>query len=147
MSNVPQPSITKDNAANLRPITGTMSFGGQISDPQSHLYPAGYVAATTASAATAAVTLTAATGYRWVLDNCTFGAASIAANTVQTVTITDGTTNLVVAVSANGLQVGDVFKGFTGASGAALSVQAGTAGAASTSFAMIKGHKVLAADV
>lgn len=145
MSNVPQPSHTKDNAANLRPITGTPSFGGQVAD--SFLYPDGYIAATTASAATAAVTLTAATGYRWVVDEASFGAASIAANTVQTVTVTDGTTNLVFAVSANGSSVVPDLTGFTGASGAGLSIQAGTAGAASTSWAFLKGHKVLATDV
>jgi hypothetical protein len=144
MSNVPQPSFTKDNAANLRPITGTPSFGGTMGD--SFLYPAGSIVSATGSAATAACTLAAATGYRWVLDTAIIGCASIAANTTQTVTISDGTTDLVFKISANGINNVDL-SGFMGAASASVYGQAGTAGAGSSSFVTLKGHKVLSADV
>lgn len=136
--------LTRDSAGNIRALTPPPPKDGSLTS--TFLYPAGYVVSATGSAATAACTLAAATGYRWVLDTALIGCASIAANTTQTVTISDGTTDLVFKISANGINNVDL-SGFTGASGASIYGQAGTAGAGSSSFVTLKGHKVLAAEI
>jgi hypothetical protein len=138
------PSIFRDSSGNIREVANTtrpLAIGGS-----------GFIASTLVAAGAAQVTLTAASGYHWVIDKATVCLSSVAANTSVPVTITDGTNTLAqFAFSAAGkyeLVAPDLDKiSIAGASGKLVAMTSGSAGAASTTTLVLSGHKVLAADV
>jgi hypothetical protein len=137
------PSIFRDGAGNIREVVGSpiLAIGGGSA-----------IATGTGAAAAANVTLTAASGYHWVIDSAKMCVASIAANTAVVCTVTDGTNTLgVFSASANGHYelAPDVLQNVSiaGASGKLVAMQSSSGGTGSTVTLNLVGHKVVAADV
>lgn len=139
--------ITRDSSGNIRAIVnqkatdGNGFLGEALADCTTH-YKVG-----TADANTATCTLAANSGKRWVLDHARVILASVASTALCT--ITDGTTTYAFkAGDAGGNDVDVRFcEGVVFKDGGSVQLQAGTAGASSTSNVILKGRLVTTAEI
>lgn len=140
------PDVLLDGAGNVRIIQNKNVGGREGGTVGTVAYPAASYKMASALAGTANAVLTGVAGKRWLIEEARVILGSVAA--AASVSLADGTTTYSITLGSAGA-VGVEFAlptGYLAASGGTVTLGVGTAGAASSSTAMLKGRLVLAAD-